>query len=116
MFIKSLRISFVGLIVFAASAWAAPSALEGIVKDPAGQPLKGADVRVEAKGGSNFSKTVKTDVKGQYVCNVLTAGNYRVTLLVNGAVKASIPPSFPWLASKRPSRIAGPTNRLPPGC
>ncbi|HEV2047216.1 MAG TPA: carboxypeptidase-like regulatory domain-containing protein [Chthoniobacterales bacterium] len=90
MSIRSLRISFVGLIVFAASAWAAPTALEGTVKDPAGQPLKGADVRVEAKGGSNFSKTVKTDVKGQYVCNVLTAAKYRVTLLVNGAVKASI--------------------------
>ena len=90
MFIKSLRIGFAGLIVLAASAWAAPSTLEGTVKDPTCRPLTGADVRIEAKQGSKFSKTVKTDTKGHYVSGPLLAANYRVTLLVNGATKASI--------------------------
>jgi hypothetical protein len=47
MFIKSLQIGFVGLLVSAASAWAGPSSIQGIVKDAKGQPIKGADVRIE---------------------------------------------------------------------
>ena len=63
-------------------------ALEGIVKDAKGQPIKAAQVRVE---GKNFAKTVTTDTKGHYVCDGLaTGGSYKVTLLVNGSVKASI--------------------------
>jgi len=34
--------------------------------------------------------TVKTDLKGRYISHGLQPGVYRVTLLVNGAVKASI--------------------------
>jgi hypothetical protein len=34
--------------------------------------------------------TVKTDPKGRYISRGLQQGVYRVTLLVNGAVKASI--------------------------
>ena len=34
--------------------------------------------------------TVKTDTKGRYISQGLQPGVYRVTLLVNGAVKASI--------------------------
>jgi hypothetical protein len=34
--------------------------------------------------------TVKTNVNGRYNLEGLAAGNYRVTLVVNGAVKASI--------------------------
>jgi hypothetical protein len=46
--LKSLSISFVGLLLLTFSAWAGASALEGVVKDPAGHPVKGADVRIEA--------------------------------------------------------------------
>ena len=90
MFIKSLQIAFIGLIVFTASAWAGNSVIQGIVKDPKGQPVKGADIRIEAKDGSKLFKTVKTDASGHYISNALPAGNYRVTLIVNGAVKASV--------------------------
>jgi hypothetical protein len=90
MFIKSLQIAFIGLVLLAASAWAAPSVLQGIVKDPKGQPIKGADVRIEAKDGSKLFKTVKTDASGHYISDALPVGAYRVTLIVNGAVKASI--------------------------
>jgi hypothetical protein len=90
MFIKSLQIAFIGLIVFTASAWAGNSVLQGIVKDPKGQPVKGADVRIEAKDGSKLFKTVKTDASGRYISDALPVGTYGVTLIVNGAVKASI--------------------------
>jgi 5-hydroxyisourate hydrolase-like protein (transthyretin family) len=90
MSIKSLRVGFVGLVLCAASAWAGPSAIQGIVKDPKGHPIKDADIRIETTNGGKLLKTVKTDANGRYVSDGLPAGVYRVTLVVNGAVKASI--------------------------
>ena len=90
MFNKSLRIGFIGLLLCAATAWAGPSAIQGVVKDAKGQPIKGADVRIELKDGRQKFKTVKTDAKGRYLSEGLQPGVYRVTLLVDGAVKASI--------------------------
>jgi hypothetical protein len=90
MFIKPLQIAFIGLVVSTASAWAGNSVIQGIVKDPKGQPVKGGDIRIEAKDGSKLFKTVKTDASGYYISDALPAGTYRVTLIVNGAVKASI--------------------------
>jgi 5-hydroxyisourate hydrolase-like protein (transthyretin family) len=89
-FIKSLQIGFVGLVLCVASAWAGPSSIQGVVKDAKGQPIKGADVRIESKDGSKLLKTVKTDGNGRYISDGLSAGVYRVTLVVNGAVRASI--------------------------
>jgi carboxypeptidase family protein len=90
VFIKSLRIGFIGLMLFVASAWAASSVLEGIVKDAKGHPVEGADIRIETKNGGRLLTTVKTDAKGRYILEGLPAGNYRVTLVVKGAVKTSI--------------------------
>ena len=90
MSVKSLRIGFIALVLSIASAWAAPSVIQGIVKDAKGQPIKGADVRIESKDGSKLLKTVKTDGNGRYISDGLSAGVYRVTLVVNGAVRASI--------------------------
>jgi len=90
VFIKSLRIGFVGLVLSVASASAGPSAIQGVVKDTKGQAIKGADVRIESRDGSKLLKTVKTDGNGRYTADGLPAGVYRATLVVNGAVKASI--------------------------
>jgi hypothetical protein len=90
VFLKSCGISFVGLFLLIFSAWAGTSAFEGVVKDPAGHPIKGADVRIEATNGSNFSRIVKTDAAGHYTADGLPAGIYKAILVVNGAVKASI--------------------------
>ena len=90
MFMKSLQMGFIGLVLCVATAWAATSVLQGTVKDPKGQPIKGADVRIESRDGSKLIKTVKTDANGRYVSDGLPAGVYRVTLVVNGAVKTSI--------------------------
>jgi hypothetical protein len=90
MFIKSLQMGFIGLVLCVATAWAATSVLQGTVKDPKGQPITGADVRIESRDGSKLLKTVKTDGNGRYTSDALPAGVYRVTLVVNGAVKATI--------------------------
>jgi hypothetical protein len=90
MFTKSLQIGFIGLVLSIATAWAGPSAIQGVVKDAKGQPIKGADVRIESRDGGQRFSTVKTDAKGRYVSEGLPTGAYRVTLVVNGAVKASI--------------------------
>src|SRR5438105_8861639 len=90
MFTKSLKMGFVGLVLSVATAWAGPSAIQGVVKDAKGQAIKGADVRIESRDGSKLIKTVKTDANGRYVSDGLPAGVYRVTLVVNGAVKTSI--------------------------
>ena len=90
MFIKSLRIGLIGLVLSVAIAWAGPSAIQGLVKDAKGQAIKGADVQIASKDGKQQFNTVKTDAKGRYISESLPVGIYRVTLVVNGAVKASI--------------------------
>jgi hypothetical protein len=76
----------ISLVLISGNAWAGTPALEGIAKDATGRPIKGADVRIEAK---NFSKIAKTDANGHYVSDGLAAGTYKVTLIVNG-VRASV--------------------------
>jgi hypothetical protein len=90
MFIKPIWIGFIGVMVFVASAWATSSVLQGIVKDAKGHPIQGADIRIEATNTGRLLRTVKTSVNGRYTLEGLAAGHYRVTLVVNGAVKASI--------------------------
>jgi serine/threonine protein kinase len=67
-----------------------PASIQGSVKDAKGEPIKGAGVRIESRDGKQVFSTVKTDSKGRYISQGLQPGVYRVTLLVNGAVKASI--------------------------
>src|SRR5262245_39048358 len=90
MFMKSIWIAFIGIMLFVAGASAASSLLQGIVKDANGHPIQGADVRIEAINTGRLLTTVKTDVNGRYRLEGLAAGNYRVTLVVDGAVKPSI--------------------------
>jgi protocatechuate 3,4-dioxygenase beta subunit len=67
-----------------------PASIQGFVKDAKGEPMKDTDVRIESRDGKQVFSTVKTDSKGRYISQRLPPGVYRVTLLVNGAVKASI--------------------------
>ena len=87
MLSKSIILSLIGVLFVAFSVSAGTSVLEGVVKDASGRPIKGADVRIEAK---NFSKILKTDASGRYVTDVLAVGTYQVTLVINGQVKAFI--------------------------
>ena len=90
MFTKSLQIGLIGFALSIATTWAGPSAIQGLVKDGKGQAIKGADVQIASKDGKQQFNTVKTDAKGRYISEGLPVGVYRVTLVVNGAVKASI--------------------------
>ena len=90
MLMKSIRIGVIGVMLFVAGASAASSVLQGIVKDAKGHPFQGADIRIEATNTGTLLTTVKTNVNGRYSLEGLAAGSYRVTLVVNGAVKASI--------------------------
>ena len=90
MFVRTIGIGFVGFMLFAASAEATNSMLEGVVKEAKGHPVQGVDVRIESKNGGRLLTTVKTDENGRYILKNLAAGTYRVTLVVNGAVKTSI--------------------------
>src|SRR5207302_3311154 len=87
---KKIIVGLVGLILLVASARAASSVLEGIVRDAKGHPIEGADIRIETKDAGRLLTTVKTDVNGRYILDGLPSGNYRITLLVHGAVKSSI--------------------------
>ena len=90
MFIKSLQIGLIGFFICAANAWAGPASIQGVVKDAQGKPIKSADVRIESKDGKKLFNTVKTDAKGHYLSQGLQPGVYRVSLVVNGGVKAAI--------------------------
>jgi Carboxypeptidase regulatory-like domain len=90
MFTKLLQMGVIGLMLCAANAWAGPASIQGIVKDAKGQPIKNADVRIESRDGKQVFNTTKTDAKGRYISQGLQPGVYRVSLVVNGAVKASI--------------------------
>ena len=90
MFIKSTWIGFIGVMLFVGGASAASSVLQGIVKDAKGHPIQGADIRIESTKTGGLLKSVKTNGNGRYSLEGLAAGKYRVTLVVNGAVKASI--------------------------
>ena len=90
MFIKSFQIGLMGFFICAANAWAGPASIQGIVKDAQGKPIKSANVRIESRDGKQVFNTVKTDAQGRYIAQGLQPGVYRVSLLVNGAVKAAI--------------------------
>jgi hypothetical protein len=87
---KSILIVLIGVVLFVAGASAGNSVLQGVVRDVRGRPIQGADIRVEATNAGKLLTTVKTNGNGRYILQGLAAGNYRVTLVVNGAVKTSI--------------------------
>ena len=81
----------VGAFLIAGGEFAVGSTVEGMVRDGNGRPIGGADIRIEARAGHSSAGLVKSDPRGHYTYGGLTPGiTYRVTLLINGAIKASI--------------------------
>jgi hypothetical protein len=88
---RKIGVSLLGLFLLSSTSWAAPAAVEGKVLDAKGQPLAGAEIRVENPKGGAAVRVLKTDAKGMYMAGGLVAGNvYRINLVINGQVKASI--------------------------
>jgi len=67
----------------------AVATLSGVVKNAEGQPVHGAEIRIVGKDASKVGK-VHTDANGRYSYPGLETGTYSVTLVVDGATKASI--------------------------
>ncbi len=71
-------------LLFAGAAWAQISAIEGDVKGPDGQPLKGAVILIERQDMKGTYKGAKTDKKGHYIYNGLPfPGTYTVSVYVD---------------------------------
>jgi len=67
----------------------AVATLRGVVRDPKGQPLQGAELRIQGSDANKIGK-VHTDAQGHYSYPGLETGTYSVTLIVDGVTKASI--------------------------
>lgn len=92
LMITSPRIAVIvllGLFLITGVAVGMP-ALEGVIKDANGRPLSGAEIRIETPESGSILKVVRTDSRGRYHCGDVSANTYRVSLVVNSAVKASI--------------------------
>lgn len=70
-------------------AQAGEAGLSGIVKDSKGQPLQGAEIRIQSSDANKIGK-IHTTANGRYNYPELEAGTYNVTLLVDSVTKASI--------------------------
>ena len=90
MSLKTLRLGVIGFFLLAVTVWAGDCVVHGVVIDAAGQPVKNAPIQVEPRNGGKLLSTTKTDGQGRYSIGGLSAGIYRVTLIVNDAVRASI--------------------------
>ncbi len=74
--------------LFAGAAWAQIAAIEGDVKGPDGQPLKGAVILIERQDMKGTYKGAKTDKKGHYIYNGLPVpGTYNVSIWVDDQKK-----------------------------
>src|ERR1700689_5439187 len=75
-------------ILFAGAAWAQIAAIEGDVKGPDGQLVKGAVILIERQDMKGTYKGAKTDKKGHYIYNGLPfPGTYTVSVSVDGQKK-----------------------------
>jgi carboxypeptidase family protein len=67
------------------------STLEGKVFGPDGQPIKGADIRLENWSPRLEAALTKTDVRGQYHFRNVAPGRYKVTVSSANVVQRFIP-------------------------
>ena len=87
--LRTLALSAAAFFLFAFSAFAQVTALEGIVKGDDGQPIKGAMVKIDRKDIKG-SYSVKTDKKGHYGHYGLPIGTYKVSVEVDGKAVDSV--------------------------
>jgi tetratricopeptide (TPR) repeat protein len=73
------------LVLMAGAAWAQTTTLEGDVKDPNGQPLKGAVIKLDRTDVKGHYQ-VKSDKKGHWLYTGLPYGKYDVSCEVDGKV------------------------------
>jgi tetratricopeptide (TPR) repeat protein len=75
----------------AGAAWAQITAIEGDVKGPDGQMVKGAQILIERQDMKGTYKGAKTDKKGHYIYNGLPlGGTFTVSVYVDGEKKDEV--------------------------
>ena len=70
-------------------AQAGETGLSGIVKDSKGQPVQGAEIRIQGSDANKIGR-IHTTANGHYSYPELEAGTYSVILAIDGVTKASI--------------------------
>lgn len=98
---KSRKIQLVGilftLMALTLPAMAQNRLCQGKVTDDKGQPIKDAQVSIQALDGSRQPYVTKTDKKGNYIHMGIAAGDYRIVIRAAGfqpAVKSPVRPSI----------------------
>jgi hypothetical protein len=76
-------------VLFATSAFAQKSTIQGNAADDKGRPLPNAQVRIQSEKSKAAPTMVKTDSKGHFVATGLPAGTYTVAVLVGNETKWS---------------------------
>lgn len=72
-------------LLFAGASWAQITAIDGDVKGPDGQMVKGAQILIERQDMKGTYKGAKTDKKGHYIYNGLPlGGTYTVSVFIDG--------------------------------
>jgi len=86
-----IRLVAIGFVSFCLmlKANAGEAGLSGIVKDTKGQPLAGAEIRIQGSDANKIGR-VHTKADGRYSYSELEAGTYQVSLIIDGVTKASI--------------------------
>ena len=86
MFARTRTVSLLAFsfVLFSGAAFAQISAIEGDVKGPDGQPMKGASILIEREDMKGTYKGAKTDKKGHYIYNGLPLGTYKISVIVDG--------------------------------
>jgi tetratricopeptide (TPR) repeat protein len=84
MKLRSLAMTIAGLVIFAASALAQVTTLEGTVTGTDGKPVVGAVVEIH-RTDVKWDNKLKTDKHGHYIhTGVPMGGTYDVTVLIDG--------------------------------
>lgn len=83
MKLRSLAVTIAGLVMFATSALAQVTTLEGTVIGTDGKPLIGAQVKIH-RVDVKWDATLKTDKHGHYIHTGVPLGTFEVSVIVDG--------------------------------
>jgi tetratricopeptide (TPR) repeat protein len=84
MKLRSLALTIAGLVMFAASALAQVTTIEGTVTGTDGKPVQGAIVKIH-RTDIKWDSQLKTDKRGHYIhTGVPAGGSYEISVLIDG--------------------------------
>jgi tetratricopeptide (TPR) repeat protein len=83
MKLRSLWTAVAGLVLFAASALAQVTTMEGTVTGTDGKPAQGAIVKIH-RTDIKWDAQVKTDKRGHYIHTGVPLGTFEVSVIING--------------------------------